>query len=195
MAENHSQNGDGSNRVSELAVRGVDEYKQKRRLERILSDLEKIGDTSREAWMGYVNGSIDQRGRDIAVQRTVKEAIWECRSLLESHAKEKNPERDNYWFGNPGEPVGIIEQAEGTDIVLAGLYDFLYQDEIWCESFTERIKPRNLPVETITREIWHTVPDTVSRDAAARLTKFLAEEHGIELATEQMEIDEHADPF
>jgi hypothetical protein len=181
-------------RQSDLAVMGVDEYKQKRRLERILDDIDAIGNKSRESWDKYVSGGIDFNGKNVTVQRNVKEAIWDCRQMLEDYAESVDG-RDEYWWGDPNDPIGVIEQYRDPDIVIVGLENFLYQPETWFEEWTESKKPRNLPRETVTRRIEHTVPEVLSRDAASRLLKFLSKERGIELSTEQKEIEVHAEPW
>lgn len=189
-----SENGRQPNRESDLAVMGVDEYKQKRRLERILDDIDAVGDKSREAWDEYVRADINHDGKNVTVQRNVKEAVWDCKQMLEEFAEQFDG-RDPYWWGDPNDPIGVIEQHRDSDITIVGLEDYLYQPQIWFEDWEETVKPRNRPKKTVPRQIRHTVPEVVSRDAAARLLTFLSKERGIELSTEQKEVDVHADPW
>lgn len=190
-----SQNGQrDQDRQSDLAVMGIDEYKQKRKLERILDNMHAIGDKSRESWNEYVNGEINAHAKNIAILQNVKEAIRDCETMLKQYAEDQT-ERDYYWAGHKDDPIGTISQHRGDDIPVVGLRDFLKLNVIWFEEWQEQVKPDNLPPRKVPRQIKHSVPETVSRDAASRLALYLSRERGIELTTEQKEIEVHADPW
>ncbi|MDR9431867.1 MAG: hypothetical protein RI568_14370, partial [Natronomonas sp.] len=90
----------GHDRQSDLAVMDANEYKQKRRLERILDGLDGVQDTADEAWSAYVAGEISREAYHIAIHRAVRKAIVECYKLLIDHAREiaDADERDHYWL-------------------------------------------------------------------------------------------------
>lgn len=190
-----SQTNRDVDRQSDLAVMGVDEYKQKRKLERILDDLHAVGDKSRESWDKYVKGEIDAHAKNVVMARVVKEAIRDCETMLRDYADEAGEGADEYWKGDPENPVGKIPQHRQDDITITGLEDFLRLNEIWFEEWIESVKRRNQPRKPVKRQIKHTIPEDVSRDAAARLALYLSRERGIELATEQKEVEVHAEPW
>lgn len=74
-------------RHSDLAVLGADEYKNKRRLERILDALDNIPEQADRAREQYNRGSISIDARRIAVQDAVNDAILEAMNLLRDHER------------------------------------------------------------------------------------------------------------
>lgn len=213
MAAHSNSAGRDTDRKSDLAVMDANEYKQKRRLERILDAMDNIPDQADRAKEQYFEGEINHHGRCVLVHDAVKDAIWEAWNLLVDHENkcqqraeqaEDDDEKDEdgpwphsrYFTGHPNEvPLGIIEQPRGENIVIWGLRDFFETDEMWVNRWEEKEKPRNGAVDTITREQTYTVPRDVSWRTALRLKEFLNEEHDMEITFEAMEKDVHAEPF
>lgn len=200
-----------ADRQSDLAVMDANEYKQKRRLERILDAMDAIPDQADKAKEQYVAGEIDLHARRVMVQDAVKDAIWEAWNLLVDH--EKNCQRDaadrmradggdldsaddkdgpwphsEYFIGHPDQkPIGVIPQEQDDDKVVWGLKEFFEMDEFWTESWEETVKPRNGRPRPVEQELTHSVPRKVSWAAALRLKEFLNAEHGMEIQFEEMD--------
>lgn len=191
-------------RQSDLAVMDANEYKQKRRLERILDAMDKIEEQSNEAWDRFVAGQINHDAKNIMIQRAVKEAIREAYNLLLAHQKQLESEHEvdellaqdggmeweamsDYWLARRGDPIGTIEQTHQDDIVIWGLRDFLDTKEFYREEWEEPVKPRNQPAQMEPQSREQSVPETVSWNAALRLKEFLNEEHSLEVKFEELE--------
>lgn len=191
-------------RQSDLAVMDANEYKQKRRLERILDAMDNIEEQANKAWDEFVHGEINHDAKNIMIQRAVKEAIRESYNLLLDHHESVNGEaKENgedakgseYWVGRGNQPLGTIEQVSQDNIVILGLRDFLNTKEFYIEEWDEIDDGRHGAPEKITQKRKQSVPERVSWMAALRLKQFLNDVHGLELSFETIEIDEHADPF
>jgi len=78
---------------SDLAVMEANEYKQKRRLERLLDAVDDVQDTADEAWNAYVAGEISQEARNITIQRTVQNAIRESTNCSGTTLAKRRPAR------------------------------------------------------------------------------------------------------
>lgn len=79
-----------SERRSDLAVMDANEYKQKRRLERILDAMDNIPDQADRAREQYNVGEIDMHARRITVQDAVQDAVWEAWNLLLDHEQNQH---------------------------------------------------------------------------------------------------------
>jgi hypothetical protein len=193
-----------SERQSDLAVMDANEYKQKRRLERILDAMDKIEDQANEAWDLFVKGQISHDAKNIMIQRAVKEAIRESYKLLIDHQNSLQEEHDvadlmaadggmhweamsDYWLARRDQPIGVIPQVNNDDIVIWGLRDFLDTEEFYLEEWVEREKPRNQPPTVVEHESETSVPERVSWAAALRLKEFLDDEHGMEIKFEELD--------
>lgn len=191
----HSREDD---RRSDLAVMDANEYKQKRRLQRILDARDGVLDKDDLAWEQYVKGEIQFDGRNILIQKSVKKAIYEVYTHLVEQANEKNGDGeaipDRYWHGND-EPIGTIEREHQPDITINGLKDFLETDYVYEETWTEPAERRHGPDGEQVRRESYTVPEDLSFAAYRLLQEFLSKEQGIKLTTEMVEVDEEADPF
>lgn len=184
-----------ADRQSDLAVMDANEYKQKRRLERILDAMDHIEDQANEAWDLFVNGEISHDAKNIMIQRAVKEAIRESYKLLLDHHRaiqikaedDKEESYSKYWIGIQGAPLGIIEREPGDPIVIWGLRDFLQSEELYYEYWTEQSKRRNMQTKQVEREEELTVPEKISWAASLRLREFLDDEHGMEIKFEEMD--------
>lgn len=191
-----------SDRKSDLAVMAVEEYKQKRRLERILDASDHIDERANDAWDELVNGQIAIDGKNIIIQKAVKHGIVTCYNLLLDHHEKVREEadgngsaQDRYWTGTNADPIGTIERNHSNDIDILGLKDYLETDTYYEDKWVVKHKPRNLPVRTETVVEEFTVPEWLSWQAALRLKEFLGREEGIEIKFESMEVDEHAEPW
>lgn len=182
MSTNNNHN---EERTSDLAVMGANEYKQKRRLERILDAHDRVEDTADDAWQAYVAGDIGSEAKDISIQKAVKKAIREAYNLLIEHASEAQGD-DQYWIGDPGNPIGIIDQGhEPTPII--GLRDFLHTEELYEERWMEDAPQRHGPDEVVEQSTAYTVPEDLSWKAYLRLKQFLSTEHDLEIRFEELD--------
>lgn len=189
-----------TDRQSDLAVMDTQEYKQKRRLERLLDVLEKVEAKANEAWDLFVAGDINHDAKNIIVQRAVKEAVREAYNQLVDHEANVQDEgkHSEYWVGYEGlketenglqpvvgdggaTPIGRIEQESHDDIVVWGLADFMETKEFYEETIEETTKPRNQPVQAESRHIKKTVQEEVSWNAYLRLKRFLNRELNLDI--------------
>lgn len=175
-----------NDRQSDLAVMDANEYKQKRRLERILDNLEAVQDNADEAWARYVKGEIDRDARNITIQRAVQNSIDECYKLLKDHEREVNG-NDDYFVGDPDNPIGAIDVGDGTPIIIQGLKDYLEAPTFQTTTYEETVPRRNMPDETVTRTVDVSMPEWVSYRAFRRLKMFLDDVHDMEISFEEMD--------
>lgn len=187
--------GDNRNgeRRSDLAVMEANEFKQKRRLERILEAVHRVEDTADDAWEDFVHNGLPNRGREIAIQRAVQRAIREVYTLwYQDQGSENGEGRDELrsgWMGGQSDPVGTVERRHEDDIVIYDLYDFMTANYVYTESVTRTVRRPNLPPRAETREYEYTVPEDVSWEAYARLREYLSEQKGLEITLEELEED------
>lgn len=179
-------------RRSDLAVLDANEYKQKRRLERILDTLDGVEQKANSAWNRYAAGEIDQQAKNIIIQRAVKEAIREVYNLLRVYSR--TADHDPYWRGrmNGSEdawPVGEFELPNGDGVAVDGLQDFLQTQEMYQTRWVEIVKERHMPAQKRSHEQTKTVPEWVSFNAYLKLCEFLDEVHDLEIAFEEMDKD------
>jgi len=176
---------DDRGRQSDLAVMEVSEYKQKRRLERILDAHDDVEDTYDAAMYGaYVANDVQPEAVPVLLLRSVQQFIRELLHPLKEHAREADG-RDRYWFGDPEKPLGGIHFEHRDDVVFVGLRDVLNADYTYETQWTEQVKPRNMPVTTETHREVHAVPEAVSWKAYERLKEFAAQERGLDLAYDE----------
>lgn len=176
-------------RRSDLAVMDANEFKQKKRLERILESQHRVEEKANEAWELFVNGEINHDAKNIMIQRAVKEAVREAYKLLLDHQgrTEHDGSYSEYWSGIEDEPIGRIQMSESSDVIIYGLRDFLSTNEIYHETVTKTVTHRNKPPSTETERIQHSVPEDVSWAAFLRLKEFLDDEHDLEISFEEMD--------
>lgn len=158
----------GDERRSDLAVMDANEFKQKRRLERILDSLHAVEDKADVAWEWYAQGQISEDAKNIMVQRAVQKAIREVYNLLRE-GKENGAKK--YW--------------EGTETEI-GLYGFMQADLMQTEEHTKTVAQPNKPPTTVTETEETTIDESVSWGAYLRLKEFLQEEHNLEIQFEEM---------
>jgi hypothetical protein len=156
-------------RRSDLAVMDANEFKQKRRLERILDSLHAVEDKADVAWEWYAQGEISEDAKNIMVQRAVQKAIREVYNLLRE-----------------GRENGAKEYWEGTDDEI-GLYSFMQADVMQAEEITQTVSEPNKPPEKVTQTQETTIDESISWAAYLRLKEFLQEEHDLEIQFEELE--------
>lgn len=178
-------------RQSDLAVMDAQEFKQKRRLKRLLEAHDKVEEKANEAWDLFVAGEISHDAKNIMIQRAVKEAIRESYKLLIDHQREyedrSEDEYSEYWIGREGDPIGVIKLEDYENIPIYGLRDFLNTKEFYEEIITRPITNRNKPPTTETEAVKHSVPEEVSWGAFLRLKEFLDDTHDLEISFEEMD--------
>lgn len=174
-------------RQSDLAVMEANEYKQKRRLERILDAMDDVLDMSDQAWDDYVEGRISKEARNITIQRAVKNAIREAYKLLIDHHRQADS--DPYWSGEDADDAigeaGVLDDEEE----IMGLRDFLESPRFYTGTVTELVSQPNKPDEPQQRPVEATMPEEVSYSAYLRLKEFLDDVHDMEIAFEEMDDD------
>ena len=179
-------NGHDRDRQSDLAVLDANEYKQKRRLERILDAHDNVEDAAAEARAMFFEGDINRHALNIIVQEAVKRAIRENLNLLLDHAEETDgPSR--YWHGDENDPLGYLEREHDHDIMFCGLSDFLDSEWFYYDEWETTRKPRNRPVQTVEHSEELTMPRRVSWAAYRRLKRFLRKEQDLEIQFEWLE--------
>lgn len=193
-------NGREPERQSDLAVMEANEYKQKRRLERILDSIDKVEDKADQAWELFVSGDINHDAKNIMIQRAVKQTVRECYNLLLDYHKEatreaenpravkdNTPDADEYFAPRQENRLGAVEMDWEDDIPIYGLFGFLQSKELYEETWTERAKPRNKPARVERHTAKHTVPESVSWTAFMTLKEFLNSEHDLEIKFEELD--------
>jgi len=172
-------------RQSDLAVMDANEYKQKRRLQRILDAHDKVEDMGERAYGQYAEGVISHDGKNIRILRAVQQYIREVYNLLMEYDSElEEDEINEYWVGTY---LGALERDHEEDIYFRGLKSVLYADEIYTEEWTEEVQARHGPNQVANKSATHTVPETVSVNAYLLVNQFLSQEKGLEIQFEELE--------
>jgi len=177
----------------ERAVRDADEMKQRRLLQNILDALDDVEEAQRVALDGLAQGEMTADGKNILLQRAVSRSIREAYNLLRSHAPESDngddagDDRDQYWLGDPDDPIGQLPYKTREDAPVVGLRDYLHLPETYSEHSETTNNPRHGAPETVTEEHVHTVPAELSEAAYLRLRVFLGDIHEIKVAFEAVE--------
>lgn len=173
----------------DIAVLDKNEYKQQRRLDRILDAHDAVAETNDDALWGLVSAELNQDGRNIVIQNTVKEFLRELLTPLREHAREVEG-RDRYWFGRPDSPLGRVRFPKGDDVVFVGLRDYLYSAKFYTRSWEEQVTKRNKVPRVETREEQKTVPERASWNAFYLAKDFAAQERGLDLSVESDGLEE-----
>ena len=179
-------------RHSDLAVLEANEYKQKRRLERILDAHDHVEDASSEAFEAYALGEISEDAKNIVLLQAVKKFIREVYQLLREHEQERlrDDEDDSPGYllrdAVRGNEIGRIQRRAAPDVVFYDLQDFLQADTTYYESWEEPVSTRHGPNQTQEFTRQHSVPEEVSWQAYLLTTEFLTEEHSLELQFEEL---------
>lgn len=171
-------------RRSDLAVMGSNEYKQKRRLERILDAHDNVEEKADEAWDLYVLGELDSDGKNIMILRAVKKAIRESYNLIQDHRQNEDSIR-NYWIRD--DPVGKIEFQRRQTVYFHGLKDILNAQEMYKEEWVVDESGRHYFKPQRKMQNIKTVPERVSWNGYKVLKEFLNNEHDLELQFEEMD--------
>lgn len=175
----------GDDRRSDLAVMDANEYKQKRRLRRILDAHDKVEDMGERAYGQYAEGVISHDGKNIRVLRAVQQYIREVYNLLMEYDKSlEEDEVNQYWVGHY---LGELEREHSENIFFRGLKSVLYADEVYTEEWTESVEARHGPNQTVSKSATYTVPENVSVNAYLLVNQFLSQEKGLEIQFEEMD--------
>lgn len=196
-----SSNNYDDGRQSDLAVMDAGEYKNKRRLRRILDAHDKVEDKEDEAMELYSFGEISDEGRNIMLLNAVQQFIREIYNLLMEHSEELDDGEINHYWHDPDRVIGTLRREHAEDVHFHGLRDVLMARELYWEQWTETVSGRHGPDRTETKAQSHTVPKDVSRAAFLLAKQFLSRERTIELEFEPdglptwgfIEVDEDED--
>lgn len=173
-------------RQSDLAVMDANEFKQKRRLKRILNARQKVEEKADEAEELYVTGKINEDGRNTLVLRAVREYVRQCWNLLIEHVNSKGEDESLPYFAD--RTLGHIEfEQEGERIEISGLYDYLNCQTVWVETWIETVEYPQGPDDEQERSTTHSVPLQISWRAFLTLNEFLADVHDLEVRFEEMD--------
>jgi len=175
----------GTDRQSDLAVMDAEEYKNKRRLERLLDAHDRVEEWDNHSLRMLVDREITPQGRNIILLRAVKQFIREAYNSLrehyESYQAEGEPAKpDGYLLTS--EPIGVIEFEHREDVEFYGLGDILNADRMYTEVWDTEEDPKHTSSKTQTHDRTKAVPEDVTMKAFLRLKHFLDEERGLDLA-------------
>jgi len=173
-------------RESDLAVLDANEYKQKRRLERLLDARDNVQETADRAWEQFVRGEVSHDAKNIMIQRAVQSFIKEAHKLLKDHA-ESVDEADAYWKGDASDPLGVVEQDWGDNIVIPGLRAFRQTQHIYTEEQSRRVSRPNMPPQQVRETQDHTVPEEISERAFLTVVDFLDDIHDMDISFEDLD--------
>lgn len=183
MSQNKPNTDDS--RQSDLAVMDAEEYKQKRRLRRILDARDKVEEKQDNASEMIAEGHLSADGKNIVILHAVQEYIRECYNLLMGYHESDDGGRadvqPDYWSNWK---LGEIDMATTENETFDGLGDVLYAENFYTESWTEQVSTRHGPDQEETYQQQHTVPEEVSMNAYLLLNKFLANETNLDLQFE-----------
>lgn len=188
---------DHEGRQSDLAVMDAQEYKQKRRLRRLLDAHDHVELVRDQAYGEYADGHISEAGKNIRILQAVQEYIREARGVLLAYSAELGEDEYNeYWRGVEGDPLGRIRMTHGEDIVFWGLRDVLHAEPLYTESWTTRRSSRHGAPTVERHSQSRSVPEAVSLAAYNRLNDFLTHERnllGVEFESDVTPIIRHFD--
>lgn len=179
---------------SDLSAMDVEEYKQKRRIERILDAHDNVEDKYDLILEEVAMGNLSTKARDIILLHQVQHFIRECYNVLLDYANglreeqdDGNPDEpnDRFWFGEPRDPIGRIEFEHDEDEIFWGLRDVLQANDIYSTTYTLTEQPKNKPPREATVTESKTVPPDVSWEAYLRLKEFLSQHRGLDLKFEE----------
>lgn len=175
---------DVRDRQSDLAVMEMEEFAQKRLLQRLLESRDKVTDLANEARRLYVTGQIDERGRDTIVLYAVQDYLSAGWTLLLNHAQSQPADQHSeYLFERK---LGEFDILEAT-IEFTGLYDVITTDEVFVREETRSVEYPQGPPREITHTESKAVPRRISWAACRLMDEFLAAEHGIELKVDNLD--------
>jgi len=182
-------------RQSDLAVMDANEYKQKRRLQRVLDAQDNVEDIANQAYERYTAGEITDDAKNIVLLRAVKQYIREGYNLLLDHDDQLNDGEWNRYLDGPpvnddgerlGDPLGAIDMQGGRPVYFWGLLDVLHADTFYDDHWVEWTSRRHGPDEPVEQSATHTVSEDVTWNAYLLMRRFLSEEKDIELRFEDM---------
>ncbi|WP_058993601.1 hypothetical protein [Haloarcula sp. CBA1127] len=179
-------------RQSDLALMDSEEYKNKRRLERLLDAHDRVEEWDNESMSEYALGGIKMEAREVLLFRAVKQFIREAYNSLRNHhesvqEQDEPVKPDGYWVTD--EPLGVIEFEHRADVHFYGLRDFVTANRMYSETWEEEVQRRNMPATMEEQSITKTVPVDITMEAYLLLKQFLDEERGLDLSFSETEGD------
>lgn len=179
-------------RHSDLALMDSEEYKNKRRLEKLLDAHDLVEEVDNTSMVKLAYDEIDHYARRLLLFRAVKQFIREAFNSLRDHFESvqvegEDPKPDGYWLME--EPLGAIRLESRDDVKIMGLGDFLTAERTYTDHWTETVKPRNLPEREEHHERMQAMPEDISMRAFMKMKEFLDEERGLDLSFSETEAD------
>lgn len=169
-------------RQSDLAVMDANEYKNKRRLKRILDMQEAVEDAASDAYQLKVDGRFTDDAQNIVVLRKVKSLLREVYTLFNISEED---EHSKYW---EQANIGTLTLPNsGEELSFTGLKSILYADEYYQESWIEEHPSRHGPNSQEIQSAEHTLPEWISWRAYLICRQFLSDELDLDLQFEDMD--------
>ena len=172
-------------RQSDLAVMDSNEYKNKTRLESILTQRQQVFEARNKARDLLISGDIQPEGRDLIVLNAVRQYLEEVWNLLLEHAETVGGvEKSQYlcdW------PLGTVTLDGREDVHINGLWDFLHCQRRYTMVKTETVSYRHGTDQSRQRRETRTVPVEVSRRAFRLINQFLNEQHDLDIQFEELD--------
>lgn len=176
-----SEEGNGQ---SDIAVMEANDFKQMRRLKRILESHDSVFDAADKLFQLEIEGAITNDARKIGIQYVVKKFIRESWELLDHRDRELD-----IWT----KKIGTIELEQQSNIEIVGLDDFLDTQEFYHVEWFENREARHGPNQQIRRSRTYTLPEQISWQAYQLLWSYLSREKGLEMSVEEMEHQKEAE--
>lgn len=174
-----------------LAVLDVNEYKQRRRLERILDAIDEVEDRAEHAYVLRAEGEIQTAGRNIEILHANKFLVRVAYGLLSGAVKDSEPADE--WTGEgarANESIGAIPTEHPNSeppAEFGSLREFLNADEIYIERWVEQRRTQYDGTVVQRQQARHTVPPSVSWTANEWVKDYLIREHDLEVQFEDLE--------
>jgi len=173
-------------RHSDLAVLEANEYKQKRRLERILDAHDQVEERASDAFASYAQGEISQDAKNVVLLEAVKRYIREVYQLLRDYERNRDEDDPSYLYRETDPPLGQLAFDHGGGIEFRSLADVLMAETTYSETWEETEASRHGPDRTVEHSEQYTTPEIVSWNAYLLTSEFLTEEHDLELQFEEL---------
>jgi hypothetical protein len=178
----------GEERQSDLAVMDANEYKNKTRLESILTQRQKVFEARDQARDLLISGEIQPDGRNLLVLNATRQYLEEVWNLLLRHARQQGTEEEEWGSVYlTGKKLGEIELRGRKDVLIDGLSSYLYCQRQYVQEWTEEVRWRYGDNKTRTHREIKTVPVKISRRAFRLINQFLDREHDLDIQFEELD--------
>lgn len=171
-------------RQSDLAVMGANEYKNKSRLESILTQRQNVFDARDQARDLLISGEIQPDGRNLIVLNATRQYLEEVWNLVLRHAQQQEGEGSYYLTGKR---LGTIELRGRENKQIRGLSSYLFSQRRYVQEWTEEVRWRHGDDRTRTRRETKTVPVEISRRAFRTINRFLDNVHDLDIQFEELD--------